>query len=413
MLHSNASSAGSLAVAASPTLAVLAVTARELLHEIEAAATDSPRSVAHSSKSSKRRSHKSKSKSKQRHRQLEDEHELHQVLLEQHAAQFLQPFGTAHEHAIHEQQQYLQHPCTGVQQLQQQEFNQSPYQPQVQHMQGLLEDLQEQLQQQQTSTLQQQQTLQEAAGLHPQPADASLQQHSSQDDPVTSTTDSVGWSAILQKYELHKMRVAQLVGELDEQQLQRQHHAEQQQQEQLLGDHEQQQGRDLTAAAVSREARQAIAVCSRQQQAEGLGTGLHGGVMEPHSAAQVDLRLRMQQLQSSGSEACHSTGRCPRGRAGSPRPPAAAAAAAAAGYAAQFGMAGPAPGVALGSQADLEFLLAERHTVAALLKQLAAAVAADAATSAHGYGLSMPGKHRHERTTANQLQTSTTTKAYR
>jgi hypothetical protein len=45
----------------------------------------------------------------------------------------------------------------------------------------------------------------------------------------------------------------------------------------------------------------------------------------------------------------------------------------------------------LGSPADLEFLLAQRHTVAALLKHLAAVVATDAATAAQSCGISMPG----------------------
>lgn len=339
------SSAGTVVAAtapptASPTLAVLATTARELLHEIEAAAADSPASVAPSSggRSSRRNVHKtSKRSSRSRHKQQEqqDEHALAQLAQEHGQEQY--PAGAA---------------CD------------PPFQYQQAH-------LQEALWQQQSDT---------------------------QLGTRVSTADSVGWSAVLQKYEQHKMHMAQLLTEIDK------HQQQQQANEHLLS---------TTAAAAAPAALTTPAVAaptsptahssrsgrsSRRRQEAGAEAGAASAAVALQSAVlDPGLRLRIQQLRGSGSDGCDGTGR-----------PAGAAAAAAAGAAAAWGahsagaaarlpallstgaVAGftAAAGDGGAVHAELAFLLAERHLAAALLKHLAAVVAADAATAAAAAGRS-------------------------
>lgn len=326
---------------ASPMLAVLATTARELLHEIEAAAADSPASVAPSSggRSSRRKGHKSsKRSSRSRHKQQEqqDEHALAQLAQE------------------HGQEQY---PAAGA-------ACNPPFQYQQAH-------LQEALWQQQSDT---------------------------QLGTRVSTADSVGWSAVLQKYEQHKMHMAQLLTEIDK------HQQQQQATEHLLS---------TTAAAAAPAALTTPAVAaptsptahssrsgwsSRRRQEAGAEAGAASAAVALQSAVlDPGLRLRIQQLRGSGSDGCDGTGR-----------PAGPAAAAAAGAAAAWGAhsVGAAAGLpallstgavagftaAAGDggavHAELAFLLAERHLAAALLKHLAAVVAADAATAAAAAGRS-------------------------
>lgn len=386
---SMASSAGTAAApAASPALAVLAVTARELLHEIEAAAADSPMSVAaSSSKSSRRKGHKSKSSSKHRYKHQEQDLDFHTLQkVQQQGHNFMQSAavspGTQAAVLFDQQQQYMQVPAPALQQLQQ-----------------------EQVQKSQPFAWQEQQESQQGV----------WQQTGAQCDPGASTSDCVGWSAVLQKYEQHKMHMAQLLTEID------QHQQQQQANEQLA-----------TAAAVQAAA-SAPAVFAPAPGATGSPTlqssksawssrrvfqqDTSGAGAAPASAAMAmamqgptldpGLRLRIQQLRGSASDGCFSTGRS----AGLPAVSTSAGAvtssaggaagvfsplkaAATAGPAAAAAVAGVSAAVGGGDrQAELEYLLAERHLAAALLKHLAAVVAADAAATASSCGGQSGGKH--------------------
>jgi len=385
-----ASSAGTLAAAASPTLAVLAVTARELLQEIEAAAADSPASVAHSSRSSRRKGHKSSNKSKHRHRRHAEEQEQPCVQLEQQAGGSMASPGFFAARTLQEPQ-HMQDVLLHQQQLQREAH--SP-----QHKQGLLGHPQQQCQQQQ----------------HEQQAAERSNQARARPDSGVSTSDSVGWSAVLQKYELHKLHMAQLLSNIEQQpqhQQQQQHTLPSQQSDHLLSAHgttghtdfshlHSQQGTraDHTAAAAAAaaagtsqeaaaatwrphsaaQASRAGSASRKQRAVDGSGAAAAAMAMQ---AAVLDpgLRMRIQQLRGSSSDGFYGAGRSADAGFGSTPT---AATAAAAGVSAAHESA---------AESDLQYLLAERHLVAALLKHLAAVVAADAAASAHNSGLHVPG----------------------